>query len=289
MDDKVIQRINGVLKRIDIVLSRMEGVSFNTFENDVSISDSVSFSLLQIGERMIKLEQLLKDKYPELPWSQAKKMRNIIAHDYDGVDMETVYNTAVVDLPILKKSFLKIKDDINHISENSLYTKRLWLRPWDDLDAQQLFELAKEPEIGYWCGWEPHKSVNESLFCIHNFLQIKETYAICLKENNEILGSISLMLNGNIAQNEGECELGFWIGKQYQRNGYAFEAAGELLRHAFCDLRISAIWCCYFEGNERSKFLQNKLGFVFHHLDKKDDRDRYINILTKEKWLIKNS
>lgn len=274
MDSKVIQRIDGALEQIDNIKHGIDGVSFDDFLNDNKTMDLVSFRLLQLGERMIKLEQLLKDKYPELPWYQARIMRNIIAHDYENANPKIIYDTATKDLESLKQCFLKIKDDIKHISEHSLTTKRLLLRPWDDMDADELFELAKEPEIGYWCGWEPHKDIRDTLFALHNFLEVEETYAICLKDTGKIVGSIGLASNTSIVKNSDECELGFWIGKEYQRNGYAYEASKELIRHAFDDLNMKTIWCSYFEGNEKSKNLQSKLGFKFSYICKRRDSSK---------------
>lgn len=290
MDNKVIQRIDGALKQIDGIQSAIDGVSFDEFLNDGKTMDLVSFRLLQLGERMIKLEQLLRDKYPDLPWSKARTMRNIIAHDYEAASPQTIYDTAKNDVDVLKNHFLKIKDDLKHISDNSLYTKRLLLRPWDDMDADELFELAKEPEIGFWCGWEPHKDIRDTLFALHNFLEIKETYAICLKETGRVIGSIGLSYDSDLIKNTSECELGFWIGKPFQRKGYAFEAAKELIRHAFNDLNVGQIWCGYYDGNEKSKRLQEKLGFSFCYIDEKEDvsktkskRKRYIGSIKKKK------
>ena len=291
MDNKVVQRIDGVLKSINKVIEEMNGVSFDDFLTDRMLMDAVSFRLIQIGERMVKLEQLLRDKYPELPWSQARKMRNIIVHDYENANPKTIYDTAINDLEVLESCFLKIKDDIKHISENSLFTVRLLLRPWDEMDANELFELAKEPEIGFWCGWEPHKDIRDSLFALHNFLEAKETYAICLKETGRVVGSIGLLFDSDLIKNPNECELGFWIGKPYQRNGYAFEAAKEIIRHAFDDINIGLIWCNHYEGNIKSKGLQEKLGFSFSYIDEKENlskpeakHKRCVNSLSKEKW-----
>ena len=287
MDDKIVQRIDSLLERIDCVKTMMNGASYDAFLSDRKLSDATAFSIMQIGESMIKFEQLLKDKYPEIPWAKAKAMRNVIVHDYGHAEPKTIYRTATIDLPNLKMLFLKVKDDIKQISKNSLFTERLWLRPWADVDSKQLYELAKEPEIGYWCGWEPHKTPSDSLFVIHNFLQVKETYAVCLKDSGGVIGSIGLKFDGSIIRNKGECELGFWIGKQYQRNGYAFEAASELLRHAFIDLKIDTVWCCYFEGNDKSKLLQDKLSFAFFNEEEKESKKRIVNILTKDKWLTR--
>ena len=41
-------------------------------------------------------------------------------------------------------------------------TKRLFLIPWHASDANELYELAKDPEIGPLCGWEPHKTLRNS-------------------------------------------------------------------------------------------------------------------------------
>lgn len=292
MDDKAIQRIDGVLKHIDKIQKELNGVSFDEFNKSTLLVDAISFSVAQIGERMVKLEELLKGKYPDLPWVQARRMRNIIVHDYDNSDPAKVYKTATSDLDDLKKWFLKIKDDIKHISDNSIKTERLLIRPWDDLDADELFELAKEPEIGYWCGWEPHKSIRDSLFVLHNFLEVKNTFAICIKESGRIIGSISLSFEGESIKNDNECELGFWIGKEYQNNGYAFEAASKMIDDAFKTLGVDIILATYYENNYKSKRLLEKLGFSFtcsydktNLLDKKTKRICCVNTLMKDKYI----
>ena len=291
MDGKVVQRIDGALKLINKISEVVDGLSFEMFINDYKTIDCTSFELIQLGEKMIKLEQLLRDRYPELPWSQSRKMRNIIVHDYENANPFIIYDTATKDVPILKHYFLKIKDDIKRISENLLQTKRLLLRPWDDDDANALFLLAKNEEIAKLCGWEPHKSIGDTLFALHNFLEIKESYAICLKENGTIIGSINLSFDSKLINRPSECELGFWIGENYQRNGYAYEACLEVLRHAFVDLKLTKIWCSYIDGNNKSKNLQNKLGFSFCFDCKKTSANvseneyaYHVNSLTKKEW-----
>lgn len=293
MAKKIIQRIDGILKHIDAVMKEMNGISFIDFQSQTLLPDAIAFNLAQIGERMNKLEEILKDDYPNLPWKEAKIMRNIIVHDYDSVSLETVYDTVVNDLPTLKKDLQIIKDTMNCVSEQSLVTKRLILRPWNDYDALDLFDLAKEPEIGFWCGWEPHKHIRDSLFALHNFLEAKETYAVCLKENGEIVGSIGLIGNDKI---DNEYELGFWIGKPFWDNGYATEAANAVIKHAFEDLNANIIWCGYYDGNERSKHVQENLGFEYHHFCENTEvvqlgiiRRSHINVLTKEKWELKRN
>ena len=175
-----------------------------------------------------------------------------------------------------------------------LHTQRLILRKWTQADADSLFEYASSPEVGPVAGWPAHKSAEESRNVIKNALNGAECYAICEKENNIAIGSAELKLNGHtdMTQREDECELGYWLGKPFWGRGYMPEAAQELLKHAFEDLGMRAVWCGYYDGNEKSKRVQQKLGFVFHHTCNKvfvpllnEVRIGHTNVLTKEHWL----
>ena len=78
-----------------------------------------------------------------------------------------------------------------------LETERLILRRWEDSDAEYLFELAKDPDIGPIAGWPAHQSLQESRDVIRNVLRAEETYAVCLKEDNKAIGAISWKMNGH--------------------------------------------------------------------------------------------
>lgn len=175
----------------------------------------------------------------------------------------------------------------------TLETERLILRKWTESDADSLFEYAKDPDVGPVAGWPPHKSVEESLDVIRNVLSGEECYAICEKGSNKAIGAIELMLNGyteRIGDDDG-CELGYWIGKPFWGRGYMPEAAREIIRHGFEDIGVNKIWCGYFEGNEKSKRVQEKVGFLYHHTCNNmqvpllnEVRIEQINVLTREHW-----
>lgn len=44
----------------------------------------------------------------------------------------------------------------------TIHSKRLMLRPWTEADAEQLFLVASDPDVGPRAGWMPHKSVAAS-------------------------------------------------------------------------------------------------------------------------------
>ena len=179
--------------------------------------------------------------------------------------------------------------------ENMLKTERLILRKWKMTDAESLFEYAKDPDVGPIAGWPPHKSVEESRNVIEYVFNGKECYAICEKENNIAIGAVELKLKGHtdMTESEDECELGYWLGKPFWGRGYMPEAAAELLRRGFEDLKMTNIWCGYYDGNIKSKRVQEKLGFEYHHTCDEvpvsllnEVRVGYTNVMTKERWAL---
>ena len=173
-----------------------------------------------------------------------------------------------------------------------LITDRLILRPWQEADAEDLYTYASDPEVGPPAGWPVHTSVENSREIIQNVLSKQETYAVCLKDGKPI-GSVGLHLNGStdMTNRDDECELGYWIGKPFWGQGLIPEASRELLRYAFEELGMRAVWCGYYDGNEKSRKVQTKLGFVYrytsHDLNVKllnEIRTGHTNLVTKERW-----
>ncbi len=174
-----------------------------------------------------------------------------------------------------------------------LQTERLILRPWEETDAESLYRYAKDPAVGPIAGWPPHQSVEESRRVIRSVLSGSECYAVCLKADRAPIGCVELMLCGrtDMTDRADECELGYWLGKPYWGRGVMPEAAGELIRHGFEELGMRAIWCGYYEGNEKSKRVQEKLGFEAHHVCDEvlvplmgEVRRGYTNLLTRARW-----
>ena len=113
-----------------------------------------------------------------------------------------------------------------------LETKRLIIRRWEDNDAENLYEYAKDPDVGPIAGWPAHQDIDESREVIKHVFTGKEAYAICLKTDKTPIGAIELKLNGHtdLTERDDECELGYWIGKPFWGQGLIPEAAQEILK-----------------------------------------------------------
>ncbi len=174
-----------------------------------------------------------------------------------------------------------------------LETERLFLRSWKESDAESLFEYASNPTVGPIAGWPPHTSIEESRNVIKNVLNGAEAYAVCLKEDGKAIGAIELKLNGHtdLTEHDDECELGYWLGQPFWGRGIIPEAAREILRHAFEDCDMRKVWCGYYDGNTKSKRVQEKCGFSYQRTIKDvevpllhEKRTSHISSITREEW-----
>ena len=175
-----------------------------------------------------------------------------------------------------------------------LQTPRLILRPWQDSDAESLYQYASDPKVGPPAGWPPHTSVENSLEIIRSVLSASETYAVVDKSTGCAVGSVGLMIGkaSGIGIPDTEAEVGYWIGVPYWGRGLIPEAVKELIRYGFEDLHLEKMWCGYFDGNTKSRRVQEKCGFVYHSTRENvpcsmlnEIRTEHITCLTKENWL----
>lgn len=188
--------------------------------------------------------------------------------------------------------FLEQRGEEKERSRMILETKRLCLRPWKESDAEECYRYAKDPRVGPSAGWPVHTSVENSRKIIREILSVPETFAIVWKETGLPIGCISLMNNTALIKNKDERELGYWLGVPYWGQEIMPEAVKEMLRYAFEELKVQKVWCCYYEGNDKSKRVQEKCGFQYQKMIKEIDvllmgekRTDYVNCLSREAWM----
>ena len=88
--------------------------SFQEFEKDDKTYNAVIRMLEVIGEAAGKISEALKNKYPEVEWAKIKGMRNRIAHEYFGVDLNIIWDITREDLSSLKESALKMLEELEN-------------------------------------------------------------------------------------------------------------------------------------------------------------------------------
>ena len=175
-------------------------------------------------------------------------------------------------------------------SPPTLETERLRIRPYSEADIPELLPLIGTREVAA-------KHVPAlPLYTEQDaraFLELanepdKLWLAVTLRADGRQIGGIGL----RIEQQHQHAELGYWLGVPFWGQGYATEAAREVIRHGFEDLRLHRIFASHFQHNPASGNVLKKLGMRYEgcqreHLRKWDqfvDSELY-GILRRE-WQI---
>lgn len=81
-----------------------KGLTLPKFQKDVLVIDAVIRNLEVIGEASKNIPDKIKKRYPDIEWEKITALRNILAHEYFGVDHEILWNIVSTKLPGLKKA-----------------------------------------------------------------------------------------------------------------------------------------------------------------------------------------
>lgn len=85
----------------EAIFSYVQGVDFVTFCSDRMRCSAVIREFEIIGEAVGKLPAPLKEQFPAVPWQDIKDFRNLLMHEYFGVDLQIVWNVIQNELQLL--------------------------------------------------------------------------------------------------------------------------------------------------------------------------------------------
>ena len=98
-----IERLRDMIEAIEAI-ERYASQGKDVFENDELIQVWIVHHLEILGEAAARLGKSFHKQYPEIPWEKIVAMRNILIHEYFGIDLQEVWNTVEYDLPELKQA-----------------------------------------------------------------------------------------------------------------------------------------------------------------------------------------
>ena len=78
------------------------------------------------------------------------------------------------------------------INGKVIETERLILRPFRQTDLEDFYEYASVEGVGEMAGWKHHESIAESQSIMNSFISNDKVFAICLKENNKVIGTVGI-------------------------------------------------------------------------------------------------
>ena len=96
-------RIDDIIESINKIERYTRGLNFDSWCKDEKTIDAVIRNIEIIGEASSHLPEEVQRQFEDIPWNMMKAIRNILAHEYFGVDLEIIWKTIREDLPDLKK------------------------------------------------------------------------------------------------------------------------------------------------------------------------------------------
>ena len=104
-------RVSDILEATAKIKERITD-STDAFQRDEMLQVWVIHHLQVIGEAARGVSQSLKERHPEVPWPQIVALRNILVHEYFGLNMHQVWTMTQKDLPKLEAQVQRIRSQI---------------------------------------------------------------------------------------------------------------------------------------------------------------------------------
>jgi len=107
-------RLNHILDAIAEIQSYVKDLSFEEFESNSMVFNACLNQLTTIGEAANHLSDELKVTVISVEWREIIDLRNVLIHEYFGIDLKIVWDIVKTDLPILKKH---IEESLRNLSK----------------------------------------------------------------------------------------------------------------------------------------------------------------------------
>ncbi|MFO7752362.1 MAG: DUF86 domain-containing protein [Desulfobacteraceae bacterium] len=97
-----------ILDALERIFEYVQGMDYDSWSNDRKTMDAVVRNLEIIGEAAANVPENIQEQFDKVPWYQMKGMRNILIHEYFGLDDKVIWKTIQNDLPSLKETLRKL-------------------------------------------------------------------------------------------------------------------------------------------------------------------------------------
>ena len=147
----------------------------------------------------------------------------------------------------------------------TLYTERLSLRVMHPIDAEDMYDYAKRPEVTKYLLWREHEDIyftRDYLNYINRRYALGDFYdwAIIERESRRMIGTCGFT---KIDVPNNSAEIGYVLNPDFHRRGFGSEAVKRVMKFGFEELGLNRIEARFMQGNEASLALMKSVGMTF--------------------------
>lgn len=106
--------LKDMLESIRLIRHYLRNCDKKKFAEHLEAQDAVMRRLEIIGEATKHIPQLMRGKFPKIPWHEITGMRDVLAHAYFGINIDRIWNTAQKDLPKLEQDVRKVLEKLKN-------------------------------------------------------------------------------------------------------------------------------------------------------------------------------
>ena len=106
------ERLLHISDAVESIIGFTSGISFEQYDEDYKLRLALVKLLEIIGEAASGLSPQLQERFTEIDWTILKSIRNVLVHEYFGVDYEVIWNTIQTNIPELKSRIAEILDQV---------------------------------------------------------------------------------------------------------------------------------------------------------------------------------
>jgi uncharacterized protein with HEPN domain len=110
--------LEDILKSMLRISEYIDGIKIADFKKNYMIVDAVVRNFEIIGEASRNIPSTIQKKHPEIPWKKMYGLRNLISHEYFGIDYEMLWEIASVNLPQNIKDLKRIIEEEKKTSDD---------------------------------------------------------------------------------------------------------------------------------------------------------------------------
>ena len=108
------QILTDIILAVQQVLRYTEPLDRDRLAQDDEKQAAILYRIIIIGEATKRLSTELRSQFSDIPWRQMAGLRDVVIHDYDGLDLDILWNVTQINLPDLEPKLQSILDNLSN-------------------------------------------------------------------------------------------------------------------------------------------------------------------------------